>query len=481
MEIRIIAENIKSIQKIEFDLKIDKGIICITGNNGSGKSTLLTCIAKLVRPSVFATDFKGANFDESRITYISASGQTITWVKKPIWRTLSEGNEESMFKLKGFYESSLLAGLRFLHLEHKNIKLNNTNIEFAKKAPDFIIENLNYIISGSESHYFDELYYTKIKRKNKETEKMEELRIYFLKDKNITEFEFSTGEYILLSILKIVQTFANRKNQKDIRLLIIDEIEFALHPLAQERLIERLKEWAEKYNILIIFATHSLQIIENLDPKFIYYIENDKIYSPIYPAYITSKLYHHKGYDKIILVEDEKIEKIVHKLIKDSLDVNLKYKIIPIGGWEKVLEIHKDSLRSKYFGNADIVSILDGDVKSEANKKRFEDLKKNFLPIPSVEKYFVEVLLKNDDFIREIEIHLGINFHDISVEIPQSQILNTKKIKGIYNNFIDQVSKMNGKSKYEIEEFIIDYIMRKEDFNQLNKFLSDFLTKECYD
>jgi len=481
MEIKIIAENIKSVKKIEFDLKIDKGIICITGNNGSGKSTLLTCIAKLVRPSVFVTDFKGANFDESKITYISAAGQTITWVKKPTWRTLNEENEESMFKLKGFYESSLLAGLRFLHLEHKNIRLNDRNVEYAKKAPDFIIENLNYIISGFDSHYFDELYYTKITRKNKDKEKMEELRIYFLKDKGITEFEFSTGEYILLSILKIVQTFANRKNQDDIRLLIIDEIEFALHPLAQERLIEKLKEWAEKYNILIIFATHSLQIIENLDAKYIYYIENDKIYNPIYPAYITSKLYHHKGYDKIILVEDEKIEKIVHKLIKSSLDVNLKYKIIPIGGWEKVLEIHEDSLRTNYFGGADIVSILDGDVKSDANKRRYEKLQKNFLPIPSVEKYFLENLLNDDDFKTQVEVHLNINFQDINLEIPTSQELNTKKIKGIYNSFIEQVGKMNRKSKYEIEEFIISYIMDKEDFRQLSNFLNNFLVKECYD
>jgi len=469
MEIKIIAENIKSIKKIEFDLKIDKGIICITGNNGSGKSTLLTCIAKLVRPSVFKTEFKGMNFDESKITYVSAMGQIITWVKNPTWRMLNEENEKEMFKLKGFYESSLLAGLRFLHLENKNITLTNNNIEHSKKASDFVIENLNYIISGPNNHKFDELYYI---RKSKNTQ------IYFLKDKGITEFEFSTGEYILLSILKIIQTFANRKNQEEIRLLIIDEIEFALHPLAQERLIKKLKEWAEIYNLLIIFATHSLQIIENLDPKYIYYIEKDKIYNPIYPAYITSKLYHHKGYDKIILVEDEKIEKIIFKLIKDILNINLKYKIIPIGGWEKVLEIHKDSLRSKYFGNADIVSILDGDVKREANKEKYKKLQKNFLPIANIEKYFLDKLLYSDNFQRHVEIHLNVNFKDINLEIPSSD-LNTKKIKGIYNSYIEQVSKISGKKKYEVEEFMIDYILEKENFESLRNFLMNFLAKGC--
>jgi len=129
-EIKIIIENLKSINRLEFNLKLEKGVVCIAGNNGSGKSTLLTCIAKLVKPSIFNSDFRGANFNQSKIRYISASGIEIIWVKDPIWKT---NNENVMFKFTGFYESSLLSGLRFIHLENKNIKLTEKILNILKK------------------------------------------------------------------------------------------------------------------------------------------------------------------------------------------------------------------------------------------------------------------------------------------------------------------------------------------------------------
>ena len=463
--IKIIIENLKSINRLEFNLKLEKGVVCIAGNNGSGKSTLLTCIAKLVKPSIFNSDFRGANFNQSKIRYISASGIEIIWVKDPIWKT---NNENVMFKFTGFYESSLLSGLRFIHLENKNIKLTEKNIEYSKKANNFIIENLNYIMFGDNSDYFNELYYTDIK-KNK--------RIYFLKDKNITEFWFSTGEYILLSILKIIQAFVNRKNKDDIRLLIIDEIEFALHPLAQERFIKKLKEWAYKYNILIIFATHSLQIIEHLNADDLYYIEDGKVYNPIYPAYLTSKLYHHKGYDKIILVEDKLAEEFIYKIIS-NFDIKLKYKIIPIGGYEKVLEIHKEALNCRYFGDADIASILDGDVKEEVRRKsKYNSLKKYFLPIENIEKYVVNTLINDKKFIDKIETHLDIDFKEINLDTTDKS--TTHKIKGIFNNLIEQINKNSSKNRYEIMDFVYRYVLETIDCTDLKNFIKEFLEVDC--
>ena len=54
------------------------------------------------------------------------------------------------------------------------------------------------------------------------------------------EYLFSTGEYILLQLLKFLNDYVNKNNLIP-KLIVIDEIEIALHPLAQERLIEKLK------------------------------------------------------------------------------------------------------------------------------------------------------------------------------------------------------------------------------------------------
>ncbi len=62
-------------------------------------------------------------------------------------------------------------------------------------------------------------------------------------------------------------------------IIIIDEPELHLHPKAQVRLIERLKELVNNKGQLII-ATHSIPIVASLDYSSIYLVQNDEMYSP---------------------------------------------------------------------------------------------------------------------------------------------------------------------------------------------------------
>jgi chromosome segregation ATPase len=43
MNLKMTIQKIKSINSLEIDLPIDKGLYTITGQNGSGKSTVVTC------------------------------------------------------------------------------------------------------------------------------------------------------------------------------------------------------------------------------------------------------------------------------------------------------------------------------------------------------------------------------------------------------------------------------------------------------
>ena len=161
-EIKIIIEELKKIKKLEFVLKLEKGIYAIVGNNGTGKSSLITCIAKLVKPSILKEEFAGNtnNFEKTKITYITPYGVDIVWEKKPNWHT--KNNYEHMPKYKGFFESSILTGTRFFHLDNKNLTLKNKDIQNSKEASSFIKDNMDYIINGYKTGFFNNLRYSDI-------------------------------------------------------------------------------------------------------------------------------------------------------------------------------------------------------------------------------------------------------------------------------------------------------------------------------
>ena len=481
-EIKITIENLKKIKKLEFTLSLEQGLYAIIGNNGSGKSSLITSIAKLVRPSILKEEFAGStnNFSNSKITYTNAYGFDVTWQKNPNWHALE--NYDMMPRYKGFFESSIITGTRFHHLHNKQFILKPKDIDSSKEASIFIKENLDYIINGTRTNHFENLYYVDLEK---------DKRVYYLKfdeDNYINEFNLSTGEYFLLSVLKIIQTFSNRIKKDELRILIIYEIDIALHPMAQRRFIEKLKEWMVDYNLLVVFATHSLQIINSLESKDIYYIENNEIYNPIYPAYLTSKLFEHTSYDKVILVEDDLAIRFINKMLGNIKYERLLLKLIPIGGWEKVLEIYSQNEKFKYFGKADTLVILDGDVIGEANKKPYKIVPKTFLPFRNIERFCVEKLFDtNSNFVDFLEviiyptkvINLKIpELTDIEFKISDA---NTDKIKRIFKKLVDELVIYSEKSDTDILNELMNYIYDEvsciEKYKKLLQELEDFLNK----
>ncbi|HEC1775322.1 TPA: AAA family ATPase, partial [Campylobacter lari] len=117
-EIKIIIEDVKKIKKMEFILKLEKGIIVISGDNASGKSTLLTCIAKLVQRASLKKEFRGI-YKNGCVKYISSAfGKEYIWKKNPNWYEINSKYND-MFFIGGFFESSILSGLRFEQLKNK--------------------------------------------------------------------------------------------------------------------------------------------------------------------------------------------------------------------------------------------------------------------------------------------------------------------------------------------------------------------------
>lgn len=380
-KIEIQINNLKSIKSLTLKLNLKPGLICIVGGNGSGKTTILSVISQLIEKS----DINKIFFDERRIDSnikIKIDTEESEW-QRTADRWIRTGNHS---EIKGFYESGIVYGSRFLNSSLKTI--NKYCEHYAGEsshyieASEFIYKNLGKILKGNENHYKGLKTITKssLREKARTIEKeaenfliRAERPFLMLKDSGyITQYKMSSGEYLMLKILDYIYfriTYTNdKKQEKTPFLVIIDEVEIALHPAAQKRLIQFCNKVSKEHGICIIFSTHSREVINSLKPEQIFLLEshlgNISITTPCYPHYATRGIYESAGYDYIICVEDNLAKRIVQDTIKKkNLSNNKLVNVCALGGWREVLNFTREFKEGGLFNNTKMVIVLDGDME----------------------------------------------------------------------------------------------------------------------
>ncbi|MGB2926304.1 MAG: AAA family ATPase, partial [Limnothrix sp.] len=433
--IKLQIENVKHIKNFTIELPFEKGLFAITGKNGIGKSTLFCVLSKLIYKKALNKFLREGVDSSSKLTYWQGTKKN-TWIRShDHWKMekyYRENNEEIFFN--GSFEAGVLFGSRFNSVNKSSLKifLDKSGSETTKEllkvldgADKFVIENLGLILHDNNKYYSD------LKRLSYELPDFEsdsrKIWIkyadfpYFLKlkDELVSYVFLSSGELLMINLLDFINTTILRKESKgdEKYLILIDEIELALHPSAQARLAKFLRDISEKYNFVIYFSTHSIPIIEQTSPSNIFHLRKDitgnlNCYNPCYPVYATRHLYTNNGFDYLLLVED-KLAKIVIELIIDkySLTDNKLVKVLSCGGWRKVLELHHEFESLNIAGcSCQIISILDGDIENECKEKYpekqhpYATLTKFFLPISSIEKTIEKKLIKSPDalFVKEL-------------------------------------------------------------------------------
>ena len=405
--------NVKGISHLRIDIPLTPDVYAITGINGIGKSTLLSCITpRLKRPVSFSSLTEFAS-EASFIKYqINATEEKWT-VKNGVWSC--SGAQE--LPLRGFQEGSLTNGTRFFNISSFGFRyykrLLNVDPELVVPADDFVKENLGRILQNDKNYYTNLYRLDKSKAEHRYGYKGV---VYYLKikDKLISQFELSTGEFLLINLLHLFNNLLIRTNNvQKLNMILIDEIELALHPSAVKRLVDFTKGIAKKYNVAIYFSTHSLEIINSLPTDNLFYLhkttaEEIACETPCYPAYITRDIYTHSGYDVLILVEDDLAQFLVNRYIDNNrLDFNKRIQVLPVGGYDNTLELHQNFLQEEILQPVShIISIIDGDAEAAVLKKRSDDGKWNsiptdtilFLPIESLEKYLKKELFDNKNY-----------------------------------------------------------------------------------
>lgn len=404
--LKITIKNLKNIKNAIFEFPLENSLNLIVGNNGSGKSTILLALSQsILKNSLKALISDDYNSDSS--VAIELGGRKDVWKGSERWFL-----DNINISLNGMYEGSLFYGTRFNDSRKVDQLLKNGIIknEDIVDADDYLKEKVSYILHGNNNSYSN---LKRIKNRFISNKLGLENTPYFnsINGKLISQYRMSSGECLLISLLHFVYNAIVRRSlpQDRLILILIDEIELALHPIAVSRFIDLMTDLVKKSNnLMIILTSHSPEVIRKIHPKHIYKIENNSgevnIVTPGFPSYVIRDVYRHDGFDFLILVEDELAQAIVDKVLEsNSLRTSKLIQVVPVGGWSNVLSLQNDLLRNNVLGiGKEILSIIDGDVSSSI-PKQYDSLKKLFLPIKSVEKFLYDVIiLKENTNLRKI-------------------------------------------------------------------------------
>ena len=227
-------------------MPLNSGLYAITGENASGKSTIMSCIATLFY-SVPMKDYFGKPQPQSLIEF-DYNGKVFSWHSlNGNW----EKDNSSHLSIGGFFEGSIMYGNRFKNAYFSVIrKLDNLSIQMMDEADNYIRSNLGLILHNDSNHY-NKLY--RLKETFSKEKGLSGQPYFYENDRGdlISQARMSTGENLLISILNSLNIIRERRNRVvEIHpyLILLDEIEIALHASALRRLITFLQNASNPYS-----------------------------------------------------------------------------------------------------------------------------------------------------------------------------------------------------------------------------------------
>jgi len=369
---KIVINNLRSIRFLDFEMP-GTGVWLLTAGNGAGKTTLLACIRRIGDSTAFQTHFPASlnsdrldNHLEGSIEYEVNDEKVEYAYRGERWTPRPRTNSKLLDEFG--YPSVTYIGATAERITPRSEDFQPNRI---RPAPQPLIQAANEIFETSK---FDNL-----KKVNLTTGTGNEAFVMSLGGapaKYHSERHFSLGELCVLKLLKLLRGVQNNS------LIVIDELEMALHPKAQVRLVQHLQKEANRKRLTIIFSTHSSTILKSVNKNCIIFLErqNDGVVVAIngcYPTYALGSIAYEEEAvsDAVIYVEDEFARQISIEMFRKFVSERYNnpanwpsVKFAPIGGFYEVVKF-LDQSQTILPPQCRQSALLDEDVVSEVVEK----------------------------------------------------------------------------------------------------------------
>ncbi|MEK6334124.1 MAG: AAA family ATPase [Acidobacteriota bacterium] len=384
--VSIRLENIRLFKdaQIEFDFPVT----ALIGTNGSGKSTILGAAASAYtsfRPKTF--------FQKSLVGDNSMNGWTIKYKIIDKDQDSKEILESSLFfEYQKWVNSSRLArDIKFFSINRtvpatenpffmrRRLQDFRQNVSFSSREVegfDSIRKEAERILGKSLTHI--KLYEVTVtipkKRKTvlfRGESKFQDVTQFLYVgsdgDNEYSEFNFGSGESSVIRAVSDIEVLPNHS------LVLIDELENGLHPVAVNRLVEYLIDVSRRKNIQFIFTTHSDYALAPLPPEAIWasfdgQLQQGKLTIEVLKA-VTGRIDKHLA----IYVEDEFAKSWVEVVLREHLVKHLdEIGIYAVSGDGNAVKTHLGHVANPAM-QFQSICFIDGDSKEkdDANKRIF--------------------------------------------------------------------------------------------------------------
>lgn len=373
--LQVTLDAIQHVAHLHLDVDLStSGLICLVGRNGAGKTTLVRALRNLSNSDTFVRTATPYAFSKgSRIVY-DLDGEQVTFAYNDVVRSL-DCREKIPKELRELIAAELPMpyGARFNYFRSASEADQDIRTAIALGTYDLPDELISFLNAVYETQRYSAMVEVRLRGKS----------YYALVREDgtyVREDYLSSGEHFLINLFRTIKGPS--------KLLVIDEIDLSLDAAAQANLPGWLRGFCEKYDRKIIFTTHSLALMQQLEIEELFYMEEQNGGVSITPTSFSQamlKLFGFIGYDRYIATEDKKLIALIHHLVKKYCPTTLlSYKVIYIGGASQVAGFIESNDTDRFLAAPErVIAILDGD---QCKEKYAQNDRIHMIPLKSVEK-----------------------------------------------------------------------------------------------